>query len=132
MIKVGKDGKGYIVKKAPKTKKNQLKPADYCECSSCKGHGVRRERINIDISIPCPKCHGEGEIEWLDNFKKEIHKIPHEILQRFFENNMSRFIKAMKSEAEKEGIEIDVEIINKMTDLTKNDFEKRWEKLNNV
>ena len=91
-----------------KTKKVKNKNEDLLnnsECKKCNGYGIKREYITTEISVPCPKCHGEGEVEWMSNFKKKTETFDRSDIHRFMKMNLDRFIDAMTYEAAKFGLE---------------------------
>jgi len=44
----------------------------YENCSKCDGTG--KHTVSDNISTECPKCYGEGKIDWITNAMIEIDK----------------------------------------------------------
>ena len=81
------------------------------ECFKCKGQGVSPVDFKIMLYDPCPKCQGIGEVDWTKNLVTDYDSLKPDILQKFFERNLSTIKRYLTIEAEKMGFVLEIDFL---------------------
>lgn len=71
------------------------------ECFKCKGHGAIPRDFNLIMHDPCPKCQGQGEVDWTKNLVNDYDSMKPDILKKFLEHNIQTIKRWLVVEAEK-------------------------------
>ena len=78
------------------------------ECFKCKGHGHIPTEFSVMLFDPCPKCQGEGEVDWTKNLIADYDSLKPDIVHKFFEKNIEIIKRRLILEAEKMDFRLEI------------------------